>query len=152
MPQIESNIIDVFVFRCVRERIQFLLLRRGPTLQMAGSWQSIHGRVDREETAVDAAIRQVRQCTGFEAETIYSADYVSQFYDPSRDSIMLAPSFAVLIESRSQPRVSAEFDDYAWCDLEETTARLAMSSHRWAIRHIHDVIALGGREADLYRI
>jgi dATP pyrophosphohydrolase len=67
-----------------------------------------------------------------------------------RDTIVLAPALAAQINPRARIAVSHAYSDYAWCDLEETTARLVWSAHRWAVRHIYDVIAMGGDESDMY--
>lgn len=152
MPTIECDIVDAYVFRRVKSNVQFLLLRRGPEVPMADTWQGIHGRIHPGETAARAASREIESTTGLTDHVLYSADFVSQFYDHQTDSILLAPNFAARAEPSTQLRIARDFVDYAWCDLEETTARLPMSSQRWAVRHIFDVIALGGEEARLYRL
>lgn len=119
---------------------------------MGDTWQGIHGRIQEHETAADAAAREITTATGITEHELFSADFVSHFYDHQTDSILLAPNFAAQFPADAQLRVSRSFVDYAWCDLEETTARLPMSNQRWAVRHIFDVIALGGDEANLYRL
>lgn len=152
MPQIVSDIVDVYVFRRVQAHVQFLVLRRRPDVVLGDTWQSIHGKIEPGERAVDAALREVTEQTGFLPKKLYSADYINQFYDHHTDRIVLAPSFAALVGSREQPRLSSEYHDYAWCDLEETVARLPWSGQRWAARHIYDVIAMGGEEAEFYAL
>lgn len=152
MPTIESDIVDAYVFRRVNDRVQFLLLYRRPDMPMGNTWQGVHGRIAEGESAVDAAARQIQTCTGLKPEILYSADFIGQFYDHQTDSILLAPTFAAQVSPHSSLNHSGDFIDYAWCDLEESTARLMLTNQRWAIRHIYDVIALGGEEADLYRV
>lgn len=152
MPRIVSDIVDVYVFRRVRSQVQFLLLRRRPEMVLGNTWQSIHGKIEPNERAVEAAMREVEECTGFVPTQLYSADYINQFYDHASDTIVLAPAFAALILGRGQVRISNEYDDYAWCDLEETVSRLPWSGQRWAVRHIYDVIAPGGEEAEFYAL
>ena len=152
VPSIVSDIVDAYVFRKVNARVQFLVLRRNPEMAMGTSWQAIHGKISSDETAVEAANRIILASTGMEPVALYSADFISQFYDHTTDSILLAPTFAAQVSPRSPINVSKDYVDYAWCDLEETTARLPLSNQRWAVRHIFDVIALAGEEAELYRI
>jgi dATP pyrophosphohydrolase len=152
VPRIVSDIVDVYVFRRVRSQVQFLLLRRRPEMVLGNTWQSIHGKIEPGERAVEAAMREVEERTGFVPTQLYSADYINQFYDHASDTIVLAPAFAALILGRNQVRISNEYDDYAWCDLEETVSRLPWSGQRWAVRHIYDVIAVGGEEADFYAL
>lgn len=152
MPQIISNAIDVFPFRIVNGRPQFLLLCRRGESSLGSAWQAIHGVVDPGETAVAAAIRTTGANTSVVPTSLYSADYVSQIYDHRSDTVILAPAFAAEFSREAKVTCPGEFVDHAWCDLEETTARLPWSAQRWAVRHIYDVIALGGDEAELYRI
>ncbi len=152
MPHIVSDIVDVYVFRHARNQVQFLLLRRRPDVVLGDTWQSIHGKIEPGERAVEAALREVEERTGFVPNKLYSADYINQFYDHASDTIVLAPAFAAMIDVRNNVRISHEYSDYAWCDLEETVARLPWSGQRWAVRHIYDVIGVGGDEADFYAL
>jgi dihydroneopterin triphosphate diphosphatase len=152
MPKIVTDIVDTYVFRKVNGRTQFLVLRRktdGPAFDV---WQAIHSKVMPGETALDAAKRDIHERTGITPTRFYTADYIAQFYDHHTDSILFAPALAAQVAVKSRVTLSPDFSDYAWCDLEETTARLIWSAQRWAVRHIYDVIAVGGEESDMYEI
>jgi dATP pyrophosphohydrolase len=137
----------------MNQHAQFLVLRRkedrGSPLH---AWQAIHGQVNGQETAVEAARRRIHEVTGLTPSSLYSADYVGQFYDSQSDVVVLAPAFAARFDDDVLPMLASEYIDYAWCDLEETTARLPMSAQRWAVRHIYATIALGGEESALYQL
>jgi dihydroneopterin triphosphate diphosphatase len=152
VPQLVSNAFDAFVYRTMNGRPQFLLLLRRSDSPLPNTWQAIHGVVNGADTAVDAVLREIVACTAVQPVALYSADYVSQFYDHRSDTIVLSPAFAAEFSQSAQVVHSPEFGDHVWCDLEETTARLPWSAQRWAVRHIYDVIAMGGDDADLYRI
>jgi dihydroneopterin triphosphate diphosphatase len=152
MPKIVSDVVDTYVFRTVNARVQFLVVRRHPDVVMGDTWQSIHGKITNDETALDAARREILERTGIEPDQMYTADYISQFYDHITDTIVLAPTFAARVPATSRPRLSSEYSDYAWCDLEETTGRLMWNAQRWAVRHIYDVIAMSGEEAEMYAL
>ena len=152
MPRIVSDLVDTYLFRKINARPQFLVLRRRADTPQGDTWQSIHTRVANGETAIAAARRDVQSSTGLIPIRFYTADYVAQFYDHVSDSIILAPTLAAQINPKSKIIVAPEYSDYAWCDLEETTSRLVYSAQRWAVRHIYDVIAMGGEDADVYVI
>jgi dATP pyrophosphohydrolase len=152
MPRIVSDIVDTYLFRKINARTQFLVLLRRSETGTDDTWQSIHSKVLPSETAFDAARRDIEAATGIVPVRFYTADYIGQFYDPGTDTVVLAPTLAAQVAAKSRVTVSSDFGDYAWCDLEETTARLRWSSHRWAVRHIYDVIAMGGDEAEMYAI
>jgi dATP pyrophosphohydrolase len=152
MPKIVSDVIDTYVFRKVNARTQFLVLRRRTDHPGGDIWQAIHSRIEPGERAIDAARRDITAQTGLAPDRFYTADYISQFFDFERDAIVLAPALAAQVNPKARVAVSHVYSDYAWCDLEETTARLVWSAHRWAVRHIYDVIAMGGEESDMYII
>lgn len=152
MPKIVSDVVDTYLFRAVNARVQFLVVRRRPEVAMGDTWQSIHGKITGGETAVEAARREIEEHTGIVPTQMYTADYISQFYDHVTDTIVLAPTFAARVPARVKPRLSGDYIDYAWCDLEETTGRLMWSAQRWAVRHIYDVIAMSGDEAEIYAL
>jgi dATP pyrophosphohydrolase len=152
VPRIAADIVDAYVFRRLNGRAQFLLLRRRADVSLAGTWQGVHGTIEGDESAVDAAERAVRTRTGIAVTDAYSADYVNQFYDHHTDTLILAPVFAFPAPSNSRVMMGEEYSDFAWCERDEATGRLLFAGQRWAIRHIDDVIAPGGPEADFYRI
>lgn len=152
MPRIISDAIDAYLFRRVNARVQFLVLRRRDDEPAGGLWQAVHGKIRPGENTIVAVRREIADATGLAISKLYTADFVAQFFDVATDSLVLVPSFAAQVTARAKPEIAEEFIDYAWCDLEETTARLSTSSRRWAVRHIYDVIALGGTESDQYEI
>lgn len=152
MPNIVADIVDAYVFRKVNGRVQFLLLLRRVDLPLGGTWQSVHEKIEPGESALDAAERAVLSCTGLPVREAFSADYVNQVYDHLRDTIILAPVFAFAVPLSSRVQLGEDFGDHAWCEREEATARLLWSGQRWAIRHIDEVIGLGGPDAEFYRV
>ena len=152
MPKIVSDSVDIYPFRRVNTRPQFLILLRRPEIALGNTWHAIHAKVATGETAYAAALREVRQAIGVAPRDFYSADLVSQVYDHYADAISLTPIFAALIEGPAPATLSSNFIDYAWCDLDEAAGRLFFSTQRWAVRHIADVIANGGPEAEYYRL
>jgi dihydroneopterin triphosphate diphosphatase len=152
MPRIVSNVVDTYVFRKINGRPQFLVLRKRRDEPGGDVWQSIHSQVGPGESAIATAKRDLLERTGLTPVRLYTADYIGQFYDHVSDSIVLAPTLAALVASKARVALSQDYVDYAWCDLEETTARLIWSAQRWAVRHIYDVIAVGGDESEMYAI
>ncbi|HUG14629.1 MAG TPA: NUDIX domain-containing protein [Thermomicrobiales bacterium] len=152
MPRVISNVVDTYVFRKSSVGAQFLVLRKRGDDPAGDLWQSIHSHVASGETAIGAARRDLLERTGLTPARLFTADYIGQFYDHVGDTIVLAPTLAALVDSSARVTLSADFVDYAWCDLEETTSRLLWTTHRWAVRHIYDVIVSGDAEAELYAI
>lgn len=152
MPQVVSDMVDAYIVRRINARTQFLLLLRRPDVALGSTWQSIHSAVRPGETAVEAAKRAILDSTGLETMDAYAADYINQTYDHGRDRIVLAPVFAFTVAPRPAVRLGDDYCDSAWCGRDEAAARLLWSGQRWAVRHIDDVIGMGGPDAEFYRI
>ena len=152
MTRIAAEMVDAYVFRRVNARVQFLLLLRRPDVALGNTWQSISSPIATGETAVQAAKRALLAITGLEAIDTYSADYINQAYDHTTDTVVLAPVFAFTVPPRATVVLGEDYCDSAWCEREEATARLLWAGQRWAVRHIDEVIGMGGPDAEFYRI
>lgn len=152
MPSLISDAVDAYVIRRVNARLQFLLLQRRADAPLGSSWQAIHARVESEESALGAAERVLKETTGLDARVIYSADYVNQIFDHSRDAVVLIPVFAFEVDIHSEIKPGPDFLACEWCERDEATARLLWAGQRWSVRHIDDVIGPGGPGTEFYRI
>lgn len=84
---------------------RLLLLRRSTWERRRGTWESPGGHVDPGERAVDAAVREFREETGYEND-IRS---ISAFHGDGKYTL-----FRGLIPFEFRPELSDEHDDFAW--------------------------------------
>ncbi|HYJ13083.1 MAG TPA: NUDIX domain-containing protein [Thermomicrobiales bacterium] len=152
MPDIVSDIVDVYVFRRQNARVQFLLLQRKATVPLGNTWQSFHTQVQAHETTVVAARRAVRELAGLTVSEAYSADYINEFFDDTRDVVVLAPVLAVVVAAQAPVTLGRELKEAAWWDVNQAVARLPFSGQRWAIKHIAELMNAGYNESQLYRL
>lgn len=151
MTSIATDVVDVYVFRRLNARVQFLLLQRRNDVPMARTWQAFHHEIAEGQTAPDAARAALQTLAGIEADRFYSADFINQFYDEARDAVVLAPVLAVTVASGGPVDLADDFQDAGWFDRDEATARLPFSGQRWAVRHIDEIMGIGEAESELYR-
>ncbi len=151
MTSIATDIVDVYVFRRLNARVQFLLLQRRNDVPMARTWQAFHHEIDDGQTAPEAALAAVSNLAGLTIARYYSADFINQFYDEARDAVVFAPVLAVMVDGPATITLADDFDDAGWFDRDEATARLPFSGQRWAVRHIDEIMGIGESEAELYR-
>lgn len=152
MPDIVSDIVDVYVFRRQNARVQFLLLQRKASVALGNTWQSFHTQIQGHETTVGAARRAVRELSGLNVSEAYSADYINEFFDDTRDVVVLAPVLAVNVSPQAPVTLGHELRDCAWWDTNQAVARLPFSGQRWAVRHISELMSAGHDESQLYRL
>lgn len=151
MTRLATDIVDVYVFRRLNARVQFLLLQRRNDVPMARTWQGFHHEIAEGQTAPEAARAAVQTLAGLEIDRFYSADFINQFYDEARDAVVLAPVLAVTVKDQGSVALADDFQDAGWFDRDEATARLPFSGQRWAVRHIDEIMGIGESEADIYR-
>ncbi len=152
MPRVVSDIVDVYVFRRLNARVQFLLLQRKPEVSLGNTWQAFHSQIHMGDTTLQTVKQVVNEAVDLEVDTIYSADYINQFYDEGRDAMVLSPVFAVTVKSQAPVRLSAEYRDAGWFDRNDAMSRLPFSGQRWAVRHIDEIMGIGEDERNIYKI
>ena len=121
---------------CLRgKRASVLLLkRRGSPLH--GSWQMVAGKIERGETAAQAAWREVAEETGLTPTALYSADTLELYYNIERDCIECSPAFVAFVPARAKVRLSHEHSAHQWVTVRSALKRLVFSEQRRILRHI----------------
>ncbi len=152
MPEMVSDIVDVYVFRRLNARVQFLLLQRRANVPLGNTWQSFHTQIQGHESTIAAGRRAVWELSGLTVSEVYSADYINEFYDDTRDVVVLAPVLAVNVSPQAPVTLGPELKECAWWDTNQAVARLPFAGQRWAVRHIDELMSAGLAESQLYRL
>ena len=142
MSHIVVDIVDVYVLRPARNRLEALCLRRAPGTRCAGTWETVHGHINDGETPVEAALRELNEETGLVAQRFYNVSRVESFYQHKGDVISLIPVFCAFAPPHASPSLSAEHDASEWLPPDEAARRFAWPREA---RALTDVIALLGR-------
>ena len=141
MPRIRSNIIAVYVVRPAPRGggIELLMLQRPDDHRFAGAWQTVGGHIEerREETAWQAALRELDEETALPVDRWFRIDRPEMFYNPENDTIYLVPAFVALVAADARPTLSDEHQAYRW-----QSPQKAASSVDWAA--MRDSILLVG--------
>ncbi|MDX9912243.1 MAG: NUDIX domain-containing protein [Phycisphaerales bacterium] len=135
--RVRSDIVDVYVFRRAgsstggRDTIEFLQLRRSRE-PMRGTWQPVMGHVEAGETSAQAAMRELREEAGLDANDprvagFWALERVHPFYLLERDEVVLSPRFAVEVAREWEPMLDASHDAHRWVTRTE--------DFHWADQH-----------------
>lgn len=147
MPGIACRIVEVCVFRFVRDRAEYLLLKRAANEELyPGLWQFISGTIHDEEKATDAALRELREETGFTPQRFWVVPHVSVFYDHAYDAVSLSPFFAAQVPADATPALSTEHERFEWLPYDEAQRRLVWPGQRRGLEIVKDYI-VGGEDA-----
>ena len=139
MADITIRVVDCYVFRQTDDGLKFLLLKRNQDKLYEHLWQGVAGKIEGDETASEAAIRELREETGLEPVRMFVADHVSRFYESHQDRINLVPVFGIEVDS-VEVKLSEEHVDYKWVDIYEALDTLVWRGQKEGIQTIYDMV------------
>ena len=96
MAQVQVGTVDVFVIRPLAAGWRVLALQRALGTRCPAAWETVHGHIEPGEEPEDAAVREVREETGLEAERLYNVR-VQPFYLHKTHTVQLAIVFAAFV-------------------------------------------------------
>ena len=126
--------VSVVAIRKTKRDREVLLLRR--TRSNAGEWCQIAGSIEPNETAWQAALREMREETALVPSRLYSADLCEQFYEIGTDSIWVAPIFVAYVESTVTVRLNEEHSEYCWTSIGRAIDLLPFPGQKSMLMHI----------------
>ena len=132
---VKSFAVCAYVCRTQDGAGRYLLLRRN-TAYLEGVWQPVTGRVEKGETAWQAALREIDEEAGIAPDALYSANLVEIFYETSQNCINLIPVFVGLLARPQEVRLSPEHCAYRWSADDEAKQLLLFEQQRRAVDHI----------------
>jgi dATP pyrophosphohydrolase len=120
---------------------EYLLLRRASHKIYAGSWRMVGGKLETEETAWQACLREVAEETQLPVERLLAVPYVNRFYEWQQDRINDIPVFVAVTRSGQDPVLDEEHSDFAWLPLEAALARLPWPGQREGLRAAENLLS-----------
>ena len=140
MPKINSDIVEVVVFR--RTTVpEFLVLHRADDETIyPGLWQIISGGIENGEKAYEAALRELQEEIGTVPKKLYNTPLTNTFYFYTNDSVNLSPVFAAEMEEGMDIKLSMEHQEFKWLEKEDAISLLVWPGQKEAIRIVTDFI------------
>jgi len=135
-----SNLIEAHIFREQNGQLEFLLLKRSPEQYYPNLWQMVSGKIKENETAYNAALREIKEETSLTPDMFWVAPTVNSFYSPDKDYICLLPVFAAKVKNDCEVKISKEHTEYKWVTPEEAKQLLAWDGQRKSVDVIVDYV------------
>jgi len=133
-----SNLIEAHIFREQNGKLEFLHLKRSPNEYYPNLWQMVSGKIKENETACNAALREIKEETNLTPEKFWVAPTVNSFYSPDKDYICLLPVFAAKVKYDSKVIICKEHVEYKWVLPEIAKEILAWDGQRKSVDVIVD--------------
>lgn len=125
------RVVDVHVCRqTAAGAVEWLLLRRSAGKVYAGSWRMVGGKIAPDESAWAAALRELREETGFVPLRAWSVPVVTSFYEPDADRVNLIPVFCAEVAADANPTLDDEHDAFCYLPLADALTRLDWPGQR----------------------
>ncbi len=151
---LRPDLVECWVFRVAppssvadtrpdADRLEILLIRRAPDRIFPGLWQCVTGGIEPGERVPVAALREVREETGFGVEVIqafYDLDQVAPFYDEGADAVVVSAIFAVRVRPDAIVRVSHEHDGTRWVPSAEAPRLAIWPSYAESVARVRDAL------------
>ena len=139
MPESVIRVRDAYVFRQTQDGIKFLLLKRAKTKIYEHLWQGVAGKIEDGETAVETAVRELMEETGFKPLRMFIADHISKFYEAKWDRVNFVPVFGIEV-GEGEVTISKEHCEFKWVEFELARKTLVWKGQKEGISAVHNML------------
>lgn len=153
MTGIVAGVVDVFVIRPLAAGWRVLVLQRAADTRCPGAWETVHGRIERDEPPQVAAVREVREETGLETERLYNIT-VQPFYLHGFQTVQLAVVFAAFVAEPADVVLGPEHRGHEWLLVDDARARFVWPRERSSLAEVVALLGTGdaGPVEDVLRV
>jgi dihydroneopterin triphosphate diphosphatase len=138
--------VEVCVFRVFNAETHFLVLQRAQEEKLyPGLWQIVTGTMKKNESALKAAMRELKEETGLSPKRCWTIPYVDTYFDLAKDTIQLVPVFAVELDSSTTLHLSSEHQRFEWLRFEDARQKLVWPGQRHSMDIVNEFI-IGSKE------
>ena len=131
---------------------EFLQLRRSRDDFLGGTWQTIYGEIEKDETPVEAVLRELKEEAGLVPAELYRLDQVSVFYVAATDTMWHCIPFCAIVTRRQAVVLNDEHDDHRWVNFADAERLFMWKDNRDAIANIQGHILVDSLAKPFLRI
>lgn len=135
-----KKLIDLYPYRLIGGKPQFLLLKRAKGKIYEGQWRMIGGKVNPGETSWQAALRELKEETRLVPVKFWAIPSVNQFYEAASDTIHAIPAFAAQVDEEVQPVLDDEHTGTTWADADSIQKYIHWPEQRRLVQLTNSII------------
>jgi len=136
----KKKLIDLYPYRINNNKVEFLLLKRAAGQKYEGQWRMIGGKVEKDETYWEAAMRELYEETGFKPVKFWAIPSLNKFYEWNSDNILFIPAFAAQIDPSISVVLNSEHSEATWFDINEAVDLIVWPEQRRLLKLLHHII------------
>ena len=151
---LKIGVVDVYLVHPDPAGWRILVLQRAASgTRCPLAWETVHGRIERDERPEQAAVREVAEETGLAIGRLYNVT-TQAFYLHGMGVVQLAVVFCAFVAETAEPTLGPEHGRAEWLSVAEARARLAWPREREALDHVTQLFAGGdaGPLEDVLRV
>ncbi|MBE2279861.1 MAG: NUDIX pyrophosphatase [Ignavibacteriaceae bacterium] len=149
---VKSDMVEIHICRYSEDHHSFLVLKRAETENYPNLWQPVTGRVHENESAIQGAMREIKEETGLMPKKLWVVPQVNTFFSPLTDSVNLIPVFLALVDEREEVKLSEEHSEYQWLSYNEAIPLFAWPGQRKSLESIHEYLNEKSNFFELIRV
>lgn len=108
--------VNCYVVRLSRGGYELLQLRRAAGNSLSGAWSVVRGKIKADETAWQAALRELQEETSLHPSEFYQLDTLDAFYLAADDTAWNCPGFCAIVDGDAAIVLNHEHDAHRWID------------------------------------
>ena len=139
MTEVLVRVIDAYVYSYESNKLSFLLLKRSRKKIYEYLWQGVAGKIEKNELAWQAALRELEEETGLTAKRMFVADYVSKFYEKHGDRMNFVPVFGIEVKNK-KVSLSEEHCNFKWLSFKKAHAKLTWNGQKKGLKAVHSML------------
>ena len=139
MTEVLVRVIDAYVYSYESNKLSFLLLKRSRKKIYEYLWQGVAGKIEKNELAWQAALRELKEETGLTAQRMFVADYVSKFYEKHGDRMNFVPVFGIEVKNK-KVLLSEEHCNFKWLSFKKAHAKLTWNGQKKGLKAVHSML------------
>jgi dihydroneopterin triphosphate diphosphatase len=153
MPTIVCTIVEICIFSFENKEPLYLMLRRSTTEpHYPDMWQIVTGSIEKGETALDGALRELKEETGYTPQKFWIVPHVNTFFSVANDTLNHTVVFAAQVSPSSDPKLSDEHYQFGWYPIDKAKSLCVWPGQITALDIVHEFIVHGKKAAEFSQV
>lgn len=153
MPKVVCNIIEVCIFSFENKEPLYLLLKRSKSEKLyPDAWQVVTGSIEPGESALQGALRELKEETGYHPQKFWITPHVNTFFSVPNDTLNHTVIFAAQVAAKTDPELSQEHYQFGWYPIEKAKALCVWPGQIQALEIVHRFIVSGHKASEFSEI